>query len=565
MAHIRSPRLTVTVIAVISILFAYILTLQPRHALADTFNNPAPTSAEIPATNPPPSPEPSPTAITTSAGPDPLATPGNIDPSAQNNNTTAHTADTNGTFPTTTINTHTSSSATTGNARASDNTSAGNATSGDSTVDTTAVATVGSYSQNPTIFSVDISDNKISDIQINPDTLLDTSPTLTTTYVPANSTIDLVNTVTSTAHSGNAAVTDNTTAGNATSGNANVSANIVDIVTSSLITKELFIGAVNIYASLIGDIVLPAQSLNSTFASDTISTGQANFATADSIEGTATTINNIFILTATSGQAQVMNNISAGSALSGNAKTNAQQLVLAGFHFIGTNLLLAIVNVTGTWNGHILGLNTGQGTAILGSDNIQQTFTSSSNRTGETHISNLITLTAQTGNATVSGNGSAGNATSGNAEANANAIDIISSNMQASGWIGILFINVFGIWNGNLLTATIVPHIVSSATPAITQEQNSFQSVAVSPTAPDSTIMYVRAFLSPIMPTQTNPSTTTIQPMPYRTQRHAQAVGVQQTHSLPLEGLVIGGIITSATVEGSVRKLRSHTSTKQNK
>jgi hypothetical protein len=60
-----------------------------------------------------------------------------------------------------------------------------------------------------------------------------------------------------------------------------------------------------------------------------------------------------------------------------------------------------------------------------------------------------INVKAQTGDASVSENVNGGNAISGNAHTAVNLANISNSSVNLSGWFGILFINVFGTWNGN--------------------------------------------------------------------------------------------------------------------
>jgi hypothetical protein len=65
------------------------------------------------------------------------------------------------------------------------------------------------------------------------------------------------------------------------------------------------------------------------------------------------------------------------------------------------------------------------------------------------HITNNINVNATSGDADVSQNTKAGNARSGDADAAVNLLNVEDSNLSLSGWFGILFINVFGNWNGN--------------------------------------------------------------------------------------------------------------------
>jgi hypothetical protein len=79
------------------------------------------------------------------------------------------------------------------------------------------------------------------------------------------------------------------------------------------------------------------------------------------------------------------------------------------------------------------------------------TTSGTTNVNADTHnqITNNIDVTAQTGDATVAGNTQGGNATTGDASAGINLLNISNSNFSLADWFGVLFINVFGSWNGS--------------------------------------------------------------------------------------------------------------------
>jgi len=265
------------------------------------------------------------------------------------------------------------------------------------------------------------------------------------------------------ASSGNALVEGNTTAGNATSGNANAVANLVNIINSMAMANQSFMGLVNIYGNLDGDILLPPGFLESLLASNapttTIDTSQiqnseilANFTDNQSI-------NNNVTLGAVTGQANVTKNTTAGNATSGNAKTNLTLLNLTGKQVVGKDCLLVFVNVLGNWVGLIMNAPNGATAAALGGGLSQNSTLDNlnleANMTNNSQINNNINVNASSGDATVSGNTKVGNATSGNATASVNLANIINSQISLSDWFGILFINVFGTWNGSFGIDTV--------------------------------------------------------------------------------------------------------------
>jgi hypothetical protein len=89
---------------------------------------------------------------------------------------------------------------------------------------------------------------------------------------------------------------------------------------------------------------------------------------------------------------------------------------------------------------------------------VTQSTTNSTNTTLDSAtndlINNNINANATSGNADVSSNTSGGSATSGNADTAVNLLNVENSDLSLSGWFGILFINVFGTWNGSFGSST---------------------------------------------------------------------------------------------------------------
>ncbi len=356
------------------------------------------------------------------------------------------------------------STALTGDTLVSANTAAGNATSGDATVSETIMNTlnssVASGAAGVANFVSNISGDVHGDILLYPMILgamlvqSALNPSITTD-LSANATANLdtnnqiINDVNLNAASGTAMVDGNTSAGDATSGAANAVANIMNVINSSIAANQSFIGTINIYGNLDGDILIApdflAQLLGSNSSTTVNQTLNANIANNDTI---ANNIN----LSAASGTATVAGNTSAGDATSGTAATNVVILNLTGHEIVASNSLLVFVNVLGKWVGLIVDAPIGSTAAAVGNGVEQNTTVNldgTLNAQTNNQITNNVTLAAQSGNAAVTRNTSAGNATTGNATASANILNMSQSSLDLSGWFGILFINVFGSWLGS--------------------------------------------------------------------------------------------------------------------
>lgn len=344
----------------------------------------------------------------------------------------------------------------TGDATVNKNTSAGNATTGDATAVTTIMNMINTSTSATgadfSTFVADIVGDVHGDIMLYPMLLAAmlqaaNNPDESTIGVNNNATIN--NDVNLSSTSGDAAVTNNTTAGNATSGSANTVANVMNIINSIIAANQSFIGTINIHGNLDGDILIAPDFIPQLLASNSGSSSGGSSLVVSS-EDTQSIINNIDLSAATGG-ALVSNNTNAGSATSGNAATNLVLLNLSGHQIVASNSLLVFVNVLGQWVGMIVDAPAGATAAALGNgvttNNISPDLTIDVDNTSR--IVNNINLDSQSGDATVAHNTSAGNATTGDATASANVANISNSQLGLSGWFGLLTINVFGKWLGS--------------------------------------------------------------------------------------------------------------------
>lgn len=376
------------------------------------------------------------------------------------------------------------SQAVTGDATVSMNTIAGDALSGDAT----AIATVLNLFQStwglglsPTAFTAftynlfgDILGDLLLDMPTSSNGAAETRPDNLTVHSSGDAAIH--NTLSLEAISGDASVTNNTSAGDATSGNATAIANIINAINSSIVSGNSFLGLLNIYGNLDGDILLPNNLIDQLIAANALgSLDTSQISNSDILHEFTNTqaITNSVSTSATTGDATIHNNTAAGDAKTGDAETNVTILNLTGREVIGRNALLVFVNVLGSWVGMIVNAPTGATSAALGGG-IATNNTHTMQATTTQTITNDITVSATSGNALVANNTSAGDATSGNAMAAINILNMNTSQLALSDWFGVLFINVFGSWRGSFgidTDAGTVPILppVAAATPQSTQ------------------------------------------------------------------------------------------------
>lgn len=196
------------------------------------------------------------------------------------------------------------STATSGNSQVSGNTTAGNATTGSAVGGTTVINTVHSTVQGDTSgvahFTSDIYGNVMGDITLSPViNSLSTPPSLNAINTETTNSID--NNISVSATSGNASVSHNTTAGNATSGDAHAMANVVNLINSIIAANKSFIGTINIYGNLNGDILISPDFIPQLIASNAASSSATNGNPIPLVSEDSQSIINTIALNASSG------------------------------------------------------------------------------------------------------------------------------------------------------------------------------------------------------------------------------------------------------------------------
>lgn len=361
-----------------------------------------------------------------------------------------------------------------GDATVAMNTTGGGASSGDATAIATLVNMLQSSGNvfgstgNAVVFSTTINGDVTGDILLDPSLIGSIQPSSTPPsalsdvngIAQSTSTASVTNNLALGAATGNALVAANTTAGDAMSGNATAVANVLNFLNSTVVGGKSFLGIININGNLNGDILLPPNFIDELLASNVPTVSIAvPFGTNGALNTSVSqSITNAVSATAATGNATVDKNTSAGNATTGNGTTNVTTFNLTGNTVIGKNALLVFVNSMGTWYGLIFNAPAGATAATLGGD-----ITTAATATPQTisqyatnqTIDNNIIATAQSGNATVTKNTTAGNAKTGDAKVAVNVLNIANSALSLSNWFGVLFINVFGSWTGSFGIDTI--------------------------------------------------------------------------------------------------------------
>jgi len=380
-----------------------------------------------------------------------------IAPPAAEDKSTGSADETKSVDTTVTAENNLTSNATSGNSSVAGNTTGGSATTGDAAAMATLLNVVNSSvttgnNQKVATFTQDILGDVKGDIVLYPMLLKAMLEAQAggnaSSGIDVKNNFEVNNNVDLSATSGNANVSSNTSAGDATTGSATAVANVVNILNSMIATQQSFIGTINIYGNLEGDILIAPDFIPQMIANNKqAESSDMQLSTKDS----TTIVNNISAV-AESGAAAVFGNTSAGTATTGTADTGVVIFNLTGHEIIAKNSLLVFVNVLGKWVGVIVDAPAGATSALIGNGVTKnETYAPDLKVNSESNhgITNTISVDAKSGDATVSGNTMAGGATTGSAVALANIANISGSQFGVSDWFGVLFINVFQNWYGD--------------------------------------------------------------------------------------------------------------------
>lgn len=284
-----------------------------------------------------------------------------------------------------------------------------------------------------------------------------------------NSTIDLyygaviTNHLKSEAQSGNVLVQNNTTAGNALTGDAEAIANILNLLQSSwgtLGSDSISTFVANVDGDVVGDLYIDPSQIGGS--------GNTNLDVNVAQSGQ---INNDVDLAAQSGDASASNNTSTGDATTGDARAVANLMNLINSAITANRSFVGVLNINGNLNGDIL-LPEGLLQSIIAStgpnsnNQINDQDNNSLNVGVDTNrsIINDVTADAGSGNAVLSNNTSAGDATSGSADTNITLLNLTGQKVVTKNAL-LVFVNVFGKWVGLIMNAPSGSNAVAATGP----------------------------------------------------------------------------------------------------
>src|SRR3989338_2338038 len=337
---------------------------------------------------------------------------------------------------------------------------------------------------------------------------------------------------------GNSAST-NTGNGVIKTGDATAIGNIVNLANSNINTAEWLLGVVNIYGTMLGNILLPPESnttsnvtapailtanTNTGALSDNVATFQSDSNTNIENSNTANITSNLETM-ANTGDNTSSFNTGGGLISTGKTDVSVSNTTIANKNDVNDEgtVWMIIVNEAGKWVGHIIGapydsnyasnslgatqttvnntpyytdtFNTSTGALSQNDASYSQTDNTDITNANSAAIVNNITANADSGKNTASSNTGAGIIDTGNAKVALNLVNVANTNVTAKKFIAVI-VNILGEFLGN-----IIPPNYQTANTTTNSTSEAGQNINPTPTSTNPHIGGVENFVSQPTPT----------------------------------------------------------------
>ncbi len=241
-------------------------------------------------------------------------------------------------------------------------------------------------------------------------------------------------------------------------GMANAAANVLNIVNTNLVGSNYLLLVMNNFNSWGGDLVLPGKDFFTTIRESVLSGTTMNVQNQNAAD-----VENNLNVQAGTGENAVEG--TDGTIMTGDANAAANAVTVANQNMIGNAPVFILIRYFGTWTGNIFSPPEGitwketPGGIMLYDTNAESIFSGadgaaccdgdlSVENQNEATIRNNVNVIALTGANKITG-GTGGVIQTGNANAAANVVNIVNTNIVGRNWV-LAIINIFGNWTGNL-------------------------------------------------------------------------------------------------------------------
>jgi len=276
------------------------------------------------------------------------------------------------------------------------------------------------------------------------------------TEIKNDNQAEVTNNVTVEANSGTNTANDNGGGATIETGNASALANIVNFLNRNFTGNNWLFAVINIFGSLSGNIIVPGEGLL-TLPGPGCGSGCLGDLSEVSNSNSADIDNNVTAVANTGGNA-AEGNQGGAEIVTGDAVAVAEVKNIANTNITGShNWFFLLINNMGSWIGKVLNWNaesnsyeTAYSYAFEGEgpgDPSNSAF--SVENLNSAKVTNNVTVLANTGDNSASGNAGGASIRTGNAGAFANILNFVNANITGNNWF-FGMINILGEWTGNL-------------------------------------------------------------------------------------------------------------------
>jgi hypothetical protein len=242
-------------------------------------------------------------------------------------------------------------------------------------------------------------------------------------------------------------------------GNAMSTVDILNMANSIIAGGDVMVGVINVDGNYSQDIIIGQDIINKLLAPSVSPQSNLENNSINNLTNNLHIINDVNA-TANSGDVLAINNDEIDIIKTGDALTDVNVINLANSYTIYDNSLLIVVNTTGQFSGDVLGASgsnvyllsyIGDSPNLLIADNNKSNHQQIYDFFNTTIINNKVNASALSGNITLIDNDNIDSASSGNATVKVRIFNGINHITSFADWFGVLFINIFGNWDGNIV------------------------------------------------------------------------------------------------------------------
>ncbi|MBI2024445.1 DUF11 domain-containing protein [Candidatus Giovannonibacteria bacterium] len=231
-------------------------------------------------------------------------------------------------------------------------------------------------------------------------------------------------------------------------GDANAAANVLNVVNTNVVGSNYLLLVFNNFGDWNGDVIFPSKYNFNLCCTLNVPAGISNSNSAS--------VDNGVSVDAQTGENSA-DGESGGLIVSGNSNSAVNVLNQVNSNVLSSDSVYVAFRFFGDWSGNVYSApegfswtQTDNGLILLGGGNSGGAGSNMeiSNENNAT-IQNSVRVFALTGQNSVNGNANGGVIVTGDANAAANVVNVVNTNVLGRNWV-LALVNIFGNWNGNI-------------------------------------------------------------------------------------------------------------------